>query len=159
MWDDSGRGNGCRNKLRTYRKFKHDFYFEPYLYQIKDSAMRRSLCCFRISCKVGSTAGLLGLESVCDIYPLYLQGMAWCLKMGKEAVEDETHFLIEYNSYADERRSLFHTAAAHLPSFPSLGAEQQLVMLASSMDPNLLMCVAVYVHKCLLKRNVLLSCF
>ena len=73
-------------------------------------------------------------------------------------MEDETHFLIECNAYADERRALFHSAAAHLPSFPSLGAEQQLVTLASSVDPTLLMCVAVYVHKCLLKRNVLFSC-
>ena len=72
-------------------------------------------------------------------------------------MEDETHFLIECNAYADERRALFHSAAAHLPSFPSLGAEQ-LVTLASSVDPTLLMYVAVYVHKCLLKRNVLLSC-
>ena len=30
---DSGRGNGSRNKLRTYRMFKQDFYLEPYLLQ------------------------------------------------------------------------------------------------------------------------------
>ena len=42
--------------------------------------------------------------------------------------------------------------------FVTYGAEQQLVTLASTMDPTLLMCVAVYVHKCLLKRNVLLNC-
>ena len=34
------------------------------------------LLLFPFSGKMGSTAGLLGLESVCDIYPLYLQGMA-----------------------------------------------------------------------------------
>ena len=49
LWDDFGRGNGSRNKLRTYKMFKQDFYLESYLLQIKDSAMRRSLCCFRIS--------------------------------------------------------------------------------------------------------------
>ena len=46
QWDDSDRGSGGRNKLRTNRKFEHNFKLEPYLFQIKDLLVGRSLSCF-----------------------------------------------------------------------------------------------------------------
>ena len=114
LWDDSGRGNGSRNKLRTYRMFKQDFYLEPYLLQIKDSAMRRSLCCFRISCHPSRLRGedIIDqdlFQQVSDIALSVIKG-----ELGDE-VEDETHFLLECNSYADEQCLLFQSP------FPLLG--------------------------------------
>ena len=128
---------------------------EPYLLQIKDSVMR-SLCCLRISCHP------LQIERGRYHWPRPIPaGQRYCPlwhKRGRDAVEDETHFLLECNSYADERCLLFQSTAANLPSlFSSLGVEQKFV-LTSSMDPTVIMCIAKFVHACFLKRNELISC-
>ena len=137
--------------------FKQDFYLEPYLLQIKDSAMRRSLCCFRISCHPLQIEK--GRYHRPRPIPAGRRYCPLCHKRGRDVVEDETHFLLECNSYADERCLVFQSTAAHLPSlFSSLGVEQKFVLLTSSADPTVIMCIAKFVHTCFLKRNELISC-
>ena len=136
LWEDSGRGNGSRNKLRTYRMFKQDFYLEPYLLQIKDSAMRRSLCCFRISCHP------LQIERGRYHQPRPIPAGQWYCplwhKRGRDAVEDETHFLFECNSYADERCLLFQSTAANLSSlFSSLNCGRAKICADKLRGPQL----------------------
>ena len=52
LGNDLHRRHGGRNKLRTYRKFKHNFEWEPYLTIVKSPPLKTALCKFRISCRL-----------------------------------------------------------------------------------------------------------
>ena len=67
------------------------------------------------------------------------------------------HFMIECDSYVEERCLLFHTAVAHHPSLTSLDVKQQMILLLCSGNPSIIMSISKFVHACLLKRNVLIS--
>ena len=50
LGNDLHRRHGGRNKLRTYRRFKHSFEWEPYLTYVKSPPLRTVLCRFCIRC-------------------------------------------------------------------------------------------------------------
>ena len=73
-------------------------------------------------------------------------------------MEDEAHFMIECESYVEDRRLLFDTAVVHHPSLTSLDVEKQM-MLICSRNPSIIMSVSKFVHACLSKRNILVNVF
>lgn len=115
LWDDSDRGSGGWNKLRTYRKFKQNFELESYLFLIKDPLVRKSLCCFRISCHPLQIKR--GRYQPTPI-PANQRHCPLCLQRKMEVVEDEAHFMIKCESYVEERRLLLDIAVA--PNLPPL---------------------------------------
>ena len=81
LWDDSGRGNRGRNKLRTYRKFKQEFY---YLVPNKGSYCENE--CVLLPNELSSIP--LQIEKGKYHRPRLIPTEQWycptCLKMGKE---------------------------------------------------------------------------
>ena len=86
--------------LRTYKSFKKDFYFEPYLDLIDNVKMRQTITRFRTS------SHALHIESGRHSNtPLDLRVCGIC----KTKVEDEFHFLIECPFYNEQRQKMFTT--------------------------------------------------
>ena len=102
------------NKLRTYRKFKNDVIFEPYLSHIQNDRKRVLFTKFRI--------GIAPLRIETGRYesdnksskqkgvPVH-QRICWCCALG---VEDELHFLFKCPPYSIERERMFTNCALQL---------------------------------------------
>ena len=115
----SGKG---RNKLRTYRTFKHEFKTEEYCKLILPPSHRSALCKFR-----------------CGVAPIRIEtGRFENLKLNERkcpfcsAVEDESHVLLECNVYNDLRTNLFSKAVEIKPNFSFLSKPDQLSLLLSN---------------------------
>ena len=141
---------GCSSRIST---------LSHYLLQIKDSAMRRSLCCFHISChplQIGR-----GRYRRPRPIPAGQRYCPLCHKRGRDAVENETNFLLGCNSYADivdKQCLLFQSTAAHLPSlfFLCWGRANNLYSSLRGPHRNYVHCqVCPYMF---LKSNELISC-
>ena len=116
----SGKG---RNKLRTYRTFKHEFKTKEYCKLILPPSHRSALCKFR-----------------CGVAPIRIEtGRFENLKLDERkcpfcsAVEDESHVLLECDVYNDLRTSLFLKAVEIQPNFLFLSKPDQLSLLLSNL--------------------------
>ena len=118
------RGDG-RNKLRTYRHFKHDFNTEGCLRTVKNRQHRSALAKFRcgvapIQIELGRYGGVPENERLCPI----------CL----QDVESETHVLIDCDFYQDIRSDLMRYASTNIENFRELNSFEKLCALLSCED-------------------------
>ena len=139
------------NKLRTYRKFKNDVIFEPYLSHIQNDRKRVLFTKFRI--------GIAPLRIETGRYesdnksskqkgvPVH-QRICWCCALG---VEDELHFLLKCPSYSIERERMFMNCALQLIIKPieynntAALQERLFVELMQSTNPIIINSVATYI--------------
>jgi hypothetical protein len=88
-------------KLRSYCTYKQGFYMESYLKQIGDFKLRKILTRFRLSCHN------LAIEKGRHCKPKLPVEKRICEYCQDNAVENESHFLMECSLYNDLRRDLF----------------------------------------------------
>ena len=73
----------------------------------------------------------------------------FCLQRKLEMVKDEAYFMIECESYIEERCLLFDAAVAHHPSLTYLDVELQMILLLCSWNLSKIMSVSKFVRlKC-----------
>ncbi len=116
LWDDRKNENG--NKLRLYRCYKSQLKTEQYVQQVIPRYQRRILSRLRTGCLP------LAVETGRYLRPKIPLENRVCTFCEQHCVEDETHFLIDCDLYADQRFELFQIVADKYPDFseyPSLG--------------------------------------
>ena len=99
------------NKLRTYRRFKHDFKTEMYLKKPMSLNVKRSFASLRcgnspLRIETGRYEGLAVEERVCEL----------C----NNGVEDEFHFMILCPAFNTERRELYLSISDAIIEFNQL---------------------------------------
>ena len=99
---DGSVDNG--NKLRTYREYKYSFKTEYYVNCNMSRGHRRTLAKFR-SCNLP-----LAIETGRYTRPKTPVNERLCKYCNINAVEDETHFFVDYEFYSDLRYELFNSA-------------------------------------------------
>ena len=154
LGNDLHRRHGGRNKLRTYRRFKHSFEWEPYLTYVKSPLLRTALCRFRISCHLLEIER--GRYQRPQPRPADQRYCPSCLQLGKKLVEDEEHFLMSCSTYAEERLKLFNIAVAHIPSFQENDFDRQFESLMCCKEIPVVHQLAQFVHVCMKQRQLLL---
>ena len=90
------REGNQKNKLRTYRLFKQNFNFEPYL----NFKQRQALTKLRIGnhcleIELGRHKNIKAADRIC--------------KICKDGVEDETHFLVKCKNFKNIRKPYVET--------------------------------------------------
>ena len=127
----SGKEGG--NKLRTFRKFKHDISHENYL-KMKDPYKRKIIAKLRISAhkleiKTGRFTNINKYikpeDMICDNYEL-------------DRPEDEFHFLIICPKYKSLRNTLFEYCIEANKYFKNYNDENKFLWIMSSGDMRLL---------------------
>ncbi len=106
-----GRTGVGRNKLRTYRLFKHDYIVEPYCTIILPLKHRSAFAKFRcgvapLRLETGRYEHIAENERVCP----------FCI----HEVEDELHALLKCREYCDIRHVLTEKANTICPEFNDL---------------------------------------
>ena len=115
-------------KGETYRSYKNQKLYEPYLDQL-DRKLRRTLTKFRVS------DHKLMIEEGRHKTPQIARENRFC-KFCKTEVEDEQHMLIDCTLYGNRTR-WFREITNNCPNFSTLNSHQKFVYLMSQGNEQL----------------------
>jgi len=118
----SGRG---RNKLRTYRLFKHDYMLENYVNARIPLKHRSALAKFR--------CGVAPLRLETGRYENVPEDLREC-PICKNGIENETHVLFHCNAYNSLRTELYVKACNVNVGFNNLCDQDKLIFVLSNDD-------------------------
>ena len=141
------RHNSCGNKLRTYRLFKDQLVFEPYLNR-RTYNQRSILIKFRISSQKleiekGRYMNILAEQRICRLYKL--------------DVGNEIHFVLECPSLANIRREILDQIESRFSNLKFLDNKSKFVWLLSADDHYIYNQFYALLTKIYNKRNDMLS--
>lgn len=122
------RGTG-RNKLRTYRLFKHEYRTEPYISCIRPKLQRSAYAKYRcgvapLRIETGRYERLEVAELICAICNM--------------DVETEEHVLLTCSRYNDLREKIFSLISNHIPEFDSLELNGKLSVILGSDNEHVI---------------------
>ena len=115
-------------KGQTYKGFKNQKHYEPFLDQLSRK-LRRVMLKFRLS------DHKLMIEEGRHFRPKIPRENRWCKFCGT-AVEDEQHMLIDCKMYGN-RQKWFENIAEKYPNFSSLNSHQKFIFLMTQEDEQL----------------------
>jgi hypothetical protein len=132
------RKNNSGNKLRTYRKFKNMYTYEKYLDIVKDTKLRKTLTQFRTSShslniEKGRYTNIPEEERTCPYCP--------------NQIENEEHFLVNCNKYADYRTLLFNYVEKYSKSFVQMSNENKFIFIMANENIEIVRALADYLYK------------
>ena len=138
-------------KLRTYKLFKSHFKLEPYLMCTQNLNFNLALLKFRISShNLRIETGRYTRPSKTPV------DERLCLYCSNQAVEDETHFLLNCTLYSEERTSLESVIKKYIvTNFHGLTEIEKFVLIMSSDTPAVIEALGRFVYSCFKKRNSL----
>ena len=126
--DAAKRGPG-KNKLRTYRSFKHMYVTEEYLLNsVVNVPDRRAMAKFRCS------ATPLLIETGRYQKGTYKPEHERICRLCTTGVEDEKHVMLTCPAYEDVRQELFERANLYNPTFNMYCDDEKFVYIMSSGD-------------------------
>ena len=125
---DDRIGKNFGNKLRTYRTFKYNFTFEPYL-NVTNPVHRNIITKFRISdhsleVERGRYKGLEFNERIC--------------KLCNNSVEDEIHYLLQCPSLTQARNTVLEEISNKYVNFKNLDNFSKFTWLMTSEDVDII---------------------
>ena len=123
MNSNNSRSGNAGNKLRTYKLFKRTYQTEDYCKFIVPKCHRSAFAKFRcgvaqLRLETGRYECLPVIERICPFCRVY--------------VENETHVIINCETYECVRESLFQTAVRVYPDFNLLTDEEKMIFLFSN---------------------------
>ena len=145
LYNDNRSKGG--NKLRTYRLFKKSFDLEPYLFCIKNKAIRNKFCQVRISAHNLCIESERGIKEPCE---------RLC-KLCKSDVENEIHFITDCHFYCLERERLYIQLYEIYPEFIDFNDEEKMKFILGCTDYDVLQLTSSYIFDIWGKRSELLS--
>lgn len=121
--------NQSNNKMRTFRLFKSDIKYEPYLSLCKNAGFRKYFSKLRLS------DHRLGIETGRHKRPPIPVNERLCCVC--QTVEDEIHFVMRCTHFSISRNNLFkHVQTIH-PEFSNMTFIEQFIFIMSCNVPNL----------------------
>ena len=137
LFNDQRRNKSEGNKLRTFRKFKNIFKFEPYINLISNTIDRANFCKFRISAhklniELGRHSGMALDRRLCN-------------KCNRQEIEDELHAFMFCPAYDIHRQALFRFVSAQNINFKTLDAGQQFIWLMANEEYTILTKVTKFI--------------
>ncbi len=122
-WLESVNDGNTNPKLRSYKMFKSDFCFEPYL-NLANTKLRTAIARFRVS------SHHLAIETGRHAKPKIpvAERLCKCCMV----VEDELHHLIECKKFISQREPLFDLANQHIANFAALPPSDKFTQLLQS---------------------------
>ena len=142
------RHNSCGNKLRTYRLFKDQFVFEPYLnwgtYNQRNILTKFRISSHKLKIEKGRYMNIPAERRICRLCNL--------------DVENEIHFLLECPSLTNTRREILDQIESRFPNLKFLDIKSRFVWrLLSADDHYIYNQIYALLTKLCNKRNDILS--
>jgi hypothetical protein len=130
-------------KLRTYRLFKSNFQFEPYLSSPTNINHAIALAKFRIS------SHNLAIETGRYTKPKTAVEDRLCIHCNLQEVESEKHFLLNCPLYNNERKILFE----NINDIQNLNDDEKFVKIMSHKEKCITDALGKFIWQSLNKRN------
>ena len=144
--NDSIRQSNGGNKLRTYKHFKNNLYFEPYLEKIRNVKHRQSLTKLRVS------SHNLYIETLRrNQIPVNERYCYFC----KNVTEDEYHFMMDCKKYDHLRLKLFSLIEDDLNNFSEMNKKEKFIFMLSEI--KIAKQVSEFIFTCFNLRENLLA--
>ena len=124
LYNDRNEQNG--NKLRTYRKYKNCLTVSSYVKNVSNRQHRRVLSNFRSGCLP------LAIETGRWTKPKTPLNERKCNFCNQNAIENETHFLLDCNFYSDLQHFLTVYACSLSENFINLNTEEKFIFIMSN---------------------------
>ncbi len=135
-------------KLRTYKLFKEEFKFENYLRSTKNLNHTLALFHFRIS------SHNLRIETGRYTRPKIPVNQRMCIYCTFQAVETESHFLVECSLFIKERMEFLEAVNIYLPVNNNYATnEHKFVDIMSCDEKFVTDALGKFIYTCLNKRN------
>ena len=135
------------NKLRTYRQFKLEFGYEPYLDVVRVQLHQRAITRFRVSAH--NLHVETGRHHRPRPTPVEDRNCMYCNdNMNEKVVEDECHALMVCPKFNVMRGELMEVVSQHLPNFLSfvlLTQAEKFCFIMSSLEPLVIKALAKFV--------------
>ena len=157
IFNDNRKDPSEQNKLRTFRKFKNRIKYEPYLnLNIKKDILKKftqfRLSSHKLQIELARHIKVPGTTRVHE--KLKARKCKLC-NNGEE--EDELHFMLKCQSYANERTNYLNKIFHMCKNTKSLSMEQLFIWLNSNEDTNILNLTVKFINSCFLIRDNLIK--
>ncbi len=133
--------------LRTFKLFKEEYKFENYLATSRNLNYASSLFRFRIS------SHNLRIETGRYTRLKTPENERKCLYCLTQAIETESHFLLNCDLYTSEREELLNIVIIIISDIIILGNDETFIMFMSNQDPVVTNALGKYIYNCLKKRS------
>ncbi len=130
-------------KLRTFKNFKDEYKFENYLTTSRNLNYASSLFRFRIS------SHNLRIETGRYTRPKTPENERKCLYCLTQAIETESHFLLNCDLYTSKREELLNTVIIIISDIIILANNENFITLMSKQDPVVSNALDKYIYNCL----------
>jgi hypothetical protein len=146
LHNDIRKNPQSRNKLRSYRSYKHEYSAEAYLTSHLNKRHRRAFALFRTG------VAPLAIETGRYSKGAYIPAQdRLCELCDLKVPETECHVLTTCALYNDIREELYHTTQEHVTCFNGFNLEDKFYCLMS--DKRLFKYSAKACYDILLRRN------
>lgn len=108
-------------KLRTYVRFKKEFYVEPYIYKVYNRKHRSAIAQFR--------TGILPLYIETGRYLSIPEEYRLCQFCNDNVIENEEHFLFNCTFYENLRSILFDNVTNKINNFDNMSSNEKFSVL------------------------------
>ena len=144
------RKNPEGNKLRTFRKFKHDIKLEFYLLAFKKTDTKKYFSRLRTSSH--NLAVETGRHRKPNKVPLHERT---CLHCNNNEVEDEEHVMMSCSAYKEARTELLNKLNIIYINFQDYNESEKFEFIMKCNDYELCMAVEVFINKVIITRGPL----
>jgi hypothetical protein len=134
-------------KLRTFKLFKEEFKFENYLTSTRNLNHTLSLFRFRIS------SHNLRIETGRYTRPKTPDHERKCIYCKTQAIETESHFLLDCDLYMQEREELLKNVTEIVPDINTLSNLDKFTQLMANKETLVTNALGKYIFNCLKKRS------
>lgn len=131
-------------KLRTYKKVKIVFDYEPYLecnFNIRKLISRIRLSAHKLKIEIGRYEGMR-------------PELRWCPHCNDGTVEDEIHFVLHCKHHHVHRTKLYEAISKINITFLTLNDEAKFAYLLSAVDKVIAVPLGKFINICLYPENV-----
>lgn len=153
LFNDTRKNSNEGNKLRTFRLFKHNIKYEPYLnLKIKKNIMKKftqlRLSAHKLQIE---TARYIKVSPDIRTEQKLLTRICKNCEMNKD--ETEIHFLLECPKYENIRQRYINEVTSECNNFISLNNEQRFIWLMTNESKNVIIKTINFVDACFNLRN------
>ena len=128
LFNDDRREGNQKNKLRTYRLFKQNFNFKPYLnilnFKQSQALTKLRIGNHRLEIELGRHKNIKAADQIC--------------KICKDEVEDETHFLVKCKNFENIRNPYLETIYTLCPNLKTCNNENICFWIMGCENPEAL---------------------
>ena len=153
LFNDTRKDPNEKNKLRTFRLFKQNIKYEPYLNLNMNKNTIKHLTRLRLSAHKLNIETARYIKAPKETRTQLKMAARKCTKCNNDCDEDEIHFLFECSKYNNIRSDFLDKIYKSCHNIQQLSNKQKFMWLMSNEDKTILIKLVNFVNECFKLRD------